>query len=74
MDAIREVHLSAEELLFLVASMADDLSGRALRKLPLKAHAFYLQRPVSDTMDFLWAMQTCLEENASKREQGLEAT
>jgi hypothetical protein len=61
-DAIREVQLSADELLFLVASLSDGLSGRALRKLPLKAHAFYLQKPVSDCESFLWAIQTVLEE------------
>ena len=67
-DSVREVHLTAEELLFLVASQAEGMSGRALRKLPLKAHAFYLQKPVSDATEFLWAMQTCMEESAAAKD------
>lgn len=36
------MHAAAEGLL-QVARLADGLSGRALRKLPFQAHAFYVQ-------------------------------
>jgi hypothetical protein len=35
-------------VLFVVQGM----SGRALRKLPIKAHAFFLQRPTVCPVDF----------------------
>jgi SpoVK/Ycf46/Vps4 family AAA+-type ATPase len=48
--------LNCEEHLYIVAGICEGLSGRALRKLPMRAHAFYLQRPAVRTEDFLAAM------------------
>jgi len=58
---VNTVYLEPEEWLFLVALKAEGLSGRALRKLPLKAQAFFLSGP-SDVTSFLGAMYSCLEE------------
>jgi len=59
---VNTVFLEPEEWLFLVALKAEGLSGRALRKLPLKAQAFFLSGP-SDVTSFLGAMYSCLEED-----------
>jgi hypothetical protein len=40
------------------------MSGRALRKLPLKAHAFYVQRDEVDLTEFLQAMLLTIERDS----------
>eukprot|EP01036_Dinobryon_divergens_P028674 gene28674-37658_t len=57
--------LSFEEYLFLVAALCQGSSGRALRKLPIRAHAFYLQRPVVKVEEFIAAMHAVLSGNFS---------
>ena len=47
--------------LYQISLLADGLSGRALRKLPLKAHAIYIQRPVATISEFLWALQEAIK-------------
>jgi len=47
-----------------VVKLSEGMSGRGLRKLPLKAHAYYLQRPVVTLSNFLYAIQAVLEEQA----------
>lgn len=36
------------------------MSGRSLRKLPIKAHSYYVQRPVVTAMEFLCAMHAVI--------------
>ena len=57
--------LSFEEYLFLVAALCHGSSGRALRKLPIRAHAFYLQRPVVKVEEFIAAMHAVVGGNYS---------
>ena len=47
---------SPEMMLYQLAVITDGQSGRSLRKLPIKAHAFYLQRPTVTIYDFIGAM------------------
>ena len=54
---------SPEMMLYHLAVITDGQSGRSLRKLPIKAHAFYLQRPTVTIFDFIGAMiETCKNE------------
>ena len=55
--------LAFEELLFAVAVLSAGSSGRALRKLPVRAHAFYLQRPVVKVDEFVAAMHAVIVTN-----------
>ena len=51
---------SAEQLLYRISLLAEGTSGRSLRKLPLKAHAYFIQRPSVGVMEFLSAMEQTL--------------
>lgn len=53
-----------------VSTLCEGLSGRSLRKLPIKAHACHLQRPVVSLSDFLSAMQAIVQEEANAAERG----
>jgi hypothetical protein len=55
--------LSFEEHLFVVAGLCSGMSGRALRKLPLRAHAYYLQRPVVKVEEFVAALHAIVALN-----------
>jgi SpoVK/Ycf46/Vps4 family AAA+-type ATPase len=48
------------ELLADVAQLAEGCSGRSLRKLPMRAHALYLQRPTVMLRDYVLAMRATL--------------
>eukprot|EP00752_Nemacystus_decipiens_P012914 g11429.t1 len=65
------MHAAAEGLL-QVARLADGLSGRALRKLPFQAHAFYVQRQSCTLAEFLSAMTQAVNKELGDR-RGLEA-
>jgi hypothetical protein len=43
------------------------MSGRSLRKLPIKAHSYYLQRPRATLMDFLLALHGTIKTEAVER-------
>jgi hypothetical protein len=69
---VSEHHDTPERLLYLVARLCRGMSGRGLRKLPVKAHAYYLQRPSSTLVDFLSALRaTVVSELASSGPQGV---
>ena len=52
-----------------ILTLSEGMSGRGLRKLALRAHAFYLQTPVVSLQDFLGAIcETLLADNAAKKE------
>lgn len=53
---VNPLTLPADEYLYLVAARCDGMSGRALRKLPIKAHAMFLQRPLCTLQQFIAAM------------------
>jgi len=59
--------LSFEEHLFVVAGLCVGMSGRAMRKLPLRAHAYYLQRPSVKVEEFVAALHAIV---ALKGEEG----
>eukprot|EP00596_Hydrurales_sp_CCMP1899_P006837 CAMPEP_0119050228 /NCGR_PEP_ID=MMETSP1177-20130426/68769_1 /TAXON_ID=2985 /ORGANISM="Ochromonas sp, Strain CCMP1899" /LENGTH=393 /DNA_ID=CAMNT_0007028383 /DNA_START=17 /DNA_END=1195 /DNA_ORIENTATION=+ len=42
LEVMRDDMFSPEELLYKVATLCEGMSGRGLRKLPVKAHAFFL--------------------------------
>eukprot|EP01041_Mallomonas_annulata_P010791 gene10790-22527_t len=52
--------------LLQVATLSQGCSGRGLRKLPMKAHAFFLQRPVVSLEEFIWAMTATLQLEAEQ--------
>lgn len=54
--------MTPEQQLFVVSSLAQGWSGRGLRKLPLKAHSFHIQRPQVCLSEFLRAMACTLEQ------------
>eukprot|EP00903_Cladosiphon_okamuranus_P006236 g6121.t1 len=60
------MHAAAEGLLE-VARLADGLSGRALRKLPFQAHAFYVQRQSCTLPEFLSAMTRAVKKELGDR-------
>ncbi len=67
-----DINSSLDELIFKsnlmkVATLTESYSGRGLRKLPLRAHAFFLQRPKVSLCEFVDAMlQTAqLDQNQS---------
>ncbi|CAM9752919.1 unnamed protein product [Ascophyllum nodosum] len=51
-----------------IAELAEGLSGRALRKLPFQAHAFYVQRESCTLPEFLSAMAQAVEKELRDRE------
>ena len=58
--------LSYEGILWKIALMCENMSGRALRKIPLRAHAMYLQRTSSVTLiEYLNALQAILTNKIS---------
>ncbi|CAM9107631.1 unnamed protein product [Discosporangium mesarthrocarpum] len=66
--AERTQRVGAQELvgdLVQIAGLTEGLSGRALRKLPFQAHAFFVQRQVCNLQRFLWAL-----DQAAHRELG----
>ena len=62
---LNDPQTTSERLLYLIASQCRGLSGRGLRKLPVKAHAFFLQRPISTLKDFLSALHATVLMEAS---------
>ena len=58
-DCIHEM-ISKSDLL-KVANLSESYSGRGLRKLPLRAHAFYLQRAKVTLFEFVDAMLRTVE-------------
>ncbi|CAN0118354.1 unnamed protein product [Ectocarpus sp. 12 AP-2014] len=60
------LHAGAEALLE-VARLAEGLSGRALRKLPFQAHAFYVQRQSCTLAEFLSAMTRAVHKELGDR-------
>ncbi len=62
-------------LLWQAALEAEGLSGRALRKLPLQAHAFFIQRPSCSARDFANALLNAARKekrNRSEMREGAE--
>ena len=62
---LNDPQTTSERLLYLIAGQCRGLSGRGLRKLPVKAHAFFLQRPISTLKDFLSALHATVLLEAS---------
>ena len=62
---LNDPQTTSERLLYLIAGQCRGLSGRGLRKLPVKAHAFFLQRPISTLKDFLSALHATILMEAS---------
>ncbi|CAM9730239.1 unnamed protein product [Pylaiella littoralis] len=60
------LHAAAEGLLN-IARLAEGLSGRALRKLPFQAHAFYVQRQSCTLTEFLSAMTRAVHKELGDR-------
>jgi hypothetical protein len=52
-----------------VAMLAEGLSGRALRKLPFQAHAFYVRRPHTTLQQFLEALLLAVQTELQRRTQ-----
>ena len=50
------------------ALRAEGLSGRALRKLPFQAHAFYIHKPRCSMQQFLHALLRAVHRELSCRE------
>ncbi|CAM9365110.1 unnamed protein product [Scytosiphon promiscuus] len=50
-----------------IARLAEGLSGRALRKLPFQAHAFYVQRQSCSLTEFLSAMTRAVHKELGDR-------
>ena len=50
--------------LYAVAKAAENMSGRALRKLPLQAHAFFVARDKCSPKEFIDAMRRVVAERA----------
>lgn len=48
---------------------AEGLSGRALRKLPMQAHAFFVQRPSATPFQFVQALLLAVRKEQSDRLQ-----
>lgn len=59
----------AAQLLFMAAGEAEDLSGRALRKLPFQAHAFYVQSRDTTPEAFMQALRSALASERESRQQ-----
>ena len=55
--------------LYYIASTTEGMSGRSLRKLPMTAHAFFLQRPVVTLQDFLLALINTIKTNTHTRNE-----
>ena len=53
--------------LLKAADMAEGLSGRALRKLPFQAHAFYVQQPKCPTAVYMRALQRAVQKEQKAR-------
>ncbi|CAM9782428.1 unnamed protein product [Chrysoparadoxa australica] len=51
-----------------IASKSEGLSGRALRKLPFQAHAFFVQQPCCTLLEFLAALDQAVMKEQSCRE------
>jgi hypothetical protein len=47
---------SADQMLYFAAFVAEGMSGRGLRKLPLKTQAMYLDYKGSTLQKYLWAL------------------
>ena len=62
-DVLDVTTASVSKLLAAVTRGCAGQSGRALRKLPLKAHAFYSQTPVVGFRDFLAALYSAVSED-----------
>ena len=59
---------SSDSLLAEAALRAEGLSGRALRKLPFQAHAFYIHKPRCSMRQFLHALLRAVHRELSCRE------
>lgn len=58
--------ISYEGMLWKIALMCENMSGRTLRKIPLRAHAMYLQRTSSITIgEYLSALYATIKNNIS---------
>jgi hypothetical protein len=55
--------MAPEKQLERVAILCEGMSGRGLRKLPVKAHAFYLQRAVVTLHEYIAALLLTVETN-----------
>jgi len=53
---------------YYVATITNGMSGRSLRKLPMTAHAFYLQRPIVTLQDFIIALINTIKTNTHMNE------
>ncbi|CAM9345819.1 unnamed protein product, partial [Ectocarpus sp. 8 AP-2014] len=58
---------AATEALLEVAHLAEGLSGRALRKLPFRAHDFYVQRQSCTLAGFLSAITRAVHKELRDR-------
>lgn len=63
--------LTPEQMLNLIAYKCEGMSGRGLRKLPMKAHAFYLQRPRVTLLDFMRALKLTLDDKEVEEAESL---
>lgn len=49
--------------LYYVATITDGMSGRSLRKLPMTAHAFFIQRPIVTIQNYIIALVNTIKTN-----------
>ena len=56
-------------MLLSAAGRAEGLSGRALRKLPFQAHAFFVQKPRATEAEFLAALEKAVAKELACRDQ-----
>jgi hypothetical protein len=54
---------SAEAMLYDLAVATDGMSGRGLRKLPMKAYAFYISKSVCTLFEFFQAIKRFLHDS-----------
>eukprot|EP00743_Colponemidia_sp_Colp-15_P011866 GILK01013349.1.p1 GENE.GILK01013349.1~~GILK01013349.1.p1 ORF type:complete len:431 (+),score=74.91 GILK01013349.1:69-1361(+) len=52
-----------------ISHACEGLSGRALRKLPFQAHAFFIQAANSTLQNFLWALENAVKQELSSRQE-----
>lgn len=55
--------------LYKICEKCEGLSGRALRKLPFLAHAFFIQLPNCTIQEFLNALEKCIIRESIVRQQ-----
>jgi len=61
--------VTSAAMLLSAAGRAEGLSGRALRKLPFQAHAFFVQKPRASEYEFLVALDKAVAKELACRDE-----